>query len=820
LTQGGGGACFAPGVARRSAIGRWAGAAAPTRTNNPEVVLNVNFSFVWYLVVLRRSALALLLAGLLVPLAAATYFVDYVDGNDLADGFSPGGAWKHSPGDRAATGRPKGVSLVGGDRVVFKGGVAYGGEIEVRVSGSEGKPITWDGNSDGTFGEGRAILDGARTIRDWKQVESAEAALGNPRWKDMLVADLEVDLSTNFNHGEFVLHRDNTVARQAPWQRVFLIDGQRRVLPIAQQPKPRDPFYPDLPGGFYTTPHPLTDDYPHTLAYEQGSLGNRSTPLISIVSGGPNAPVIQPLNGGKVSVTLAKPETVTEFGFTLFRPATTPAPEHVGFFVDDQEVLRVAVNKSDSRMQRFALPRPLVAGKLTFQLLTSDPKAPAWTKLQQIAAFAPDGRNVLQHRISSVLRDDERITQNDPTWFESAFIGVHGGNNHVYFARVTGYEPGTGRLRTPHFSATLYPKTNYALFNSPRFLEQPGEWCLQPLATGKTRVFLLPEDAGRVPADIGYPVRKNGIVLDGGASHIEVRGFLIQRYAAGLGGVATRGREATRSRHLRIAYCEVRFISGNAGISLNFAEDVAVEDCLIHHCPGWTVGIYVNRVDGFRLSRNRLETNSGSGIRHYEAARGVIEGNVILNHYGMHSSAINLYEGCRDIRLEGNYVQNVIAINRNAENLVFRNNVVDGMGRAAVTVAMWTSGRVGGRSLKHLHFFNNTFVNTDRRQAWSGAIFGQAAQSPSPPEGLIIRHNLLDGLSEDLPGVIEGNLYTRKVEDRFMGPECVVVTDLSALFVNPAAGDFRRKPGGPRMNVGAEVPPPARGAGGGMTNDE
>ncbi|MFO1447462.1 MAG: right-handed parallel beta-helix repeat-containing protein [Opitutaceae bacterium] len=751
----------------------------------------------------------LLLVGWVGSLSAATYYVDYGEGSDLADGLSPGAAWKHSPGDHNAGGRPKGVALVGGDRVVFKGGVAYGGEIEVRVSGTEGKPITWDGNVAGAYGVGRAILDGARTIRGWKAVESAEMVLGNPRWRDIRYADLDVDLSSNFNTGEFVLHRDNTVARQAPWQRLFLIDGQRRVLPIAQQPKPSDPFYPDLPAGFYSTAHPLTDDYPHRLIYEEGTRGNRSTPLISIVSGGPNAPVIQPLNGGKVSVALAKQETVAEFGFTLFRPATTPAPEQVVFFVDDQEVIRVSVNAGETRMQRFALPHPVTVRKLTFQPLTSDPKAPAWTKLQQIAAFDPTGRNVLQHPISSLLQDEERITQADPSWYERAFIGVHGGNNHVYFARVAGYEPGTGRLRVPHFNATTYPKTNYALFNSPRFLEQPGEWCLQPLESGKTRVFLLPETAGTAePADIGYPVGKNAIMLDGGASHIEVRGFLIQRYAAGSGGVATRGRGGARPHHLTIADCEVRFISGNAGISLNQAEEVVVEDCLIHHCPGWTVGIYVNRVNGFRLSRNRLETNSGSGIRHYESARGVIEGNVILNHFGMHSSALNLYEGCRDIRIEGNYLQNVIAINRNAENLVFRNNVVDGMGRAAVTVALWNSGRVGGRALKHLHFLNNTFVNTDRRQAWSGAIFGQSAQSPSPPEGLIIRNNLLDGLSEDLPGIIEGNLYTRKVEDRFMGPGCEVYPDLNVLFLNPAAGDYRRKPGGPKMEVGAEVEPP------------
>ncbi|MEX1120131.1 MAG: right-handed parallel beta-helix repeat-containing protein, partial [Terrimicrobiaceae bacterium] len=440
----------------------------------------------------------------------------------------------------------------------------------------------------------------------------------------------------------------------------------------------------------------------------------------------------------------------------------------------------------------------------------SDPKAPAWTKFQQIAAFTADGTNVLQHNVSSALQDETRITQEDPKYYDSMFLGVHGGNNHVYFSRVNNYEPGTNTLQLPHFAGATYPTTKYAFFNSPKFLETPGEWCLQPLDQGKTRIFLLPEtlENGQ-PVNIGYPVLKNGFLFDGGASHITVRGFLIQRYAAGSGAVATAGRGGTRSSHLLIADCEIRFISGNAGISLNHAEDVIVEDCMIHHCPGWTVGIYVNRVSNYRLSRNRLDTNSGSGIRQYEAKNGVVENNVILNHFGMHSSALNFYEGSRDIRFEGNYVQNTVAINRSAENLIFQNNVIDGLGKSTVAVAMWTSGKVGGRAIKNLQFLNNTFVNTDKGVEWSAAIFGQQKGTPSSPEGLIIRNNILDGLGQDVPGVIENNIFTRKVEDRFMGRDCVVNTDMDSLFLNPAEGDFRRKPGGPMMEVGANIPPPS-----------
>ncbi len=760
---------------------------------------------------LPPGGLPLVLALLLVwalPLCANTYYVDFQSGDNQADGLTPQNAWKHSPGDRQATGNPGSLELQPGDTVVFKGGVAYHGELQLSVSGREGRPITLDGNTAGTFGEGRAILDGARRIANWQRCDSPEQVQGNPRWQDIFYADLDVDLSSNFQQDRFVAHRDAGEARQAPWQRLFLIDGEQRILPIAQLPQPSDPFYPDLPADFFHSPHPLTDDYPHQIDYEEGTIGNRTLPLIAITYGG-NAPVIQPFDGGAVSIELNEPATIAEMGFTLFRPATTPAPEHMLLLVDGKEVLRAEVDQEQTAMQRFALPEPMQAHKLTFQLRHSQPGQRTWTKLQQIAAFTPDGTPVIEHPIASVIRDEERLTQDDPQWYDGMFVGVHGGNNHVYFARVRRYEPETHQLFVPHFQASTYDTTRYAIYNSPRLIQQPGEWCLVPLQDGRTRVYLLPDEpAEGPPTNIGYPVLKTGILLSGEAAHIRVRGFLIQRYSGGSGAVATRAARGARPRYIEIADCDVRFISGQAGISLNHSDHVVVEDCAVRHCPGWTVGIYVNRTNHFQLRGNRLEKNSGSGIRHYEAQHGLLKENVVLDHFGMHASAVNFYEGCADILFEGNYVQNTVAINRNAERLVFRNNLIDGKKRSAIAVAMWTSGSVGGRDIQDIHFFNNTFVNSNPDTAWATGILGQRRGSPSPPQGLIIRDNILCGLAEDISGQIENNLYTRPVESRFMGPGCQVVSDLSRLFQDPANGDYRRQPGGPMPDAGATIPPP------------
>jgi Right handed beta helix region len=89
-----------------------------------------------------------------------TYYVDFGAGLDTNPGTSPSSPWKHVPGDPAGSGVPANTTLQPGDTVVFKGGVVYDGTIVLPWSGLPGLPITYDGNSAGKFGTGRAIIDG------------------------------------------------------------------------------------------------------------------------------------------------------------------------------------------------------------------------------------------------------------------------------------------------------------------------------------------------------------------------------------------------------------------------------------------------------------------------------------------------------------------------------------------------------------------------------------------------------------------------------------------------------------------------------------
>lgn len=556
---------------------------------------------------------------------------------------------------------------------MFKGGVLYHGELVVEVSGSAERPLILDGNSDGTFGEGPAILDGGRQIEGWEPVRNAGQARGNPRWREMYTARIPVDIAPNLSHRAVVLHRKAPPAQRPPWQRVILIDGSHGVLPIAQIPKPADPFYPDLPADFYVSPQRLQ-------------------------AGG----------GGE------------------------------------------------------------------------------WSE----------------------LLDPERLTDTDPEAYNHMILGVHGGNNHVYFANVQGFDPERGALRIPAFTASTYEVTRWALYNAPELIANPGEWSIQAEGDGEARVFLLPAGPpGQPPENIAFARYGTGIDIRGGQRHLHLRGLIIQRFAGGGGGIQV-ARARTRAGHITIEDCVVRWVSGDAAIGLNYCDDIVIRNSRSHHCPGWTSSIFASRVNRFLFENNRFWNNSGSGIRHYECKQGVLRGNAILHHHGMHASGINLYEGSEDLTVEDNTLHNAIAINRNAERIVIRNNVIDGLGRLSYGVAMWPSGRVGGRNLTDILIERNTVVNLDVGVGWSSAVLYNFRGEAPLPTGLVVRNNLLHRLEgRPLPGTVQNNLLLLRPGQPGLLQENYWLEEATELFLNPDSGDFRRKPGSPHADLGAHLPP-------------
>lgn len=186
----------------------------------------------------------------------AVYYIDFEHGSDNADGLSQQRAWKHAPGDAAATGGPARARLQPGDTISFKGGVAYRGSLKLTARGSEDRPITLRGDDWGTE---PAILSGrdrlSVALRPCAEDAACREMSSNP---ELLVADLPSD-------------------RRATDQ--YVLDG--KLLSLGQFPGLNDSFWSDDISTYATLGRadilPAGADWRLTSRQIAGVLGARAT---------------------------------------------------------------------------------------------------------------------------------------------------------------------------------------------------------------------------------------------------------------------------------------------------------------------------------------------------------------------------------------------------------------------------------------------------------------------------------------------------------------------------------------------------------------
>ena len=154
-----------------------------------------------------------------------TYYVDFKAGSDSAAGDKKEAAWRHAPGDPAATQNPKSIRLSPGDTVVFRAGVDYQGSLQIGVSGTKGHPITYTGKG---WGQGRATITGRDAFNVvGRPCASLPSCAKLPNASQLSVIDLPVAA---------------TVYTQ------IVLNGH--TLQLSQAPKPRDMFWFDDTSGY------------------------------------------------------------------------------------------------------------------------------------------------------------------------------------------------------------------------------------------------------------------------------------------------------------------------------------------------------------------------------------------------------------------------------------------------------------------------------------------------------------------------------------------------------------------------------------------
>jgi parallel beta-helix repeat protein len=170
---------------------------------------------------LRPLGAALLLALLAAcdQAAAATYYVDFVGGSDNAAGTSAASAWKHAPGDREASGNAGSAQLRAGDKVRFRGGVAYRGTIRMPADGSAGAPIRYVGDE---WGNAPAILDGSDAVTTVERCPDAARCGNAPNWAQL-----------------------SLISFKPPSTKLVKFFDDTGILYQGQYPTPPDPFFSD-----------------------------------------------------------------------------------------------------------------------------------------------------------------------------------------------------------------------------------------------------------------------------------------------------------------------------------------------------------------------------------------------------------------------------------------------------------------------------------------------------------------------------------------------------------------------------------------------
>ncbi|MEK7412989.1 MAG: right-handed parallel beta-helix repeat-containing protein [Planctomycetota bacterium] len=707
---------------------------------------------------------------------AASYQIDFDAGDDSKDGLTAATAFKHCPGDTAATGLAAATKLQPGDTVIFKGGVIYRGEILVGVSGEAGKPIVFDGNTAGTWGSGKAIIDGSTPLSGWKRCASAEEAKGNPRWADIFYVD---------------------VPRPKNYKALNLSDSTT-ALPIAQHPNPKDFFWQEHKDLYLTAPSLLKPVSDLSIATEKGTKEDRKQPISNLLTG--NTAVVSP--GSGFTYTLGKAAEISAVGFSY--PGNYSAIKNITVFGDGKELLNAALVKDDKgKLQRFELPAPVTVTKLTFKIISfHDGEKNDWTKVKQVAAFDSQGINLLKGADTMTFTDPEHLNQPQADWYDGMTFAFHAGNNGIFYLPIKSYDPATSTLTLPVFGDTQYKKTTFCLFNSVRLIDQPGEYSVENLADPKlSRIFLLPPALkDDQPNDIGGAVSKGAFTLSG-ASHIAIQGFVMRRqndhaiYANQGNGAVPTG--------LTIRDCEMMLVMGTV-ISGSHLDSVVIDRCHIHDNPGHTKGVVLHTCTKSSIRNCRLVKNTSTALDFYTCSDSEMVGNTVLDNLGSHANGLTLYVGCKNILIERNKVAggNCALTFQQGENFIFRNNYLDGSGNGIV-VGIWPS-----QPLKNVQFINNTIVRANPAVDWTVGMFSNSRKI----EGLVVKNNIIDGLGSDhdvfRSGTFSNNLYTRLGSDQtkgLIGTDELVEKDLKKVFVDAEHGDFRLCAGGAAIGAGTDV---------------
>ncbi len=497
-----------------------------------------------------------------------------------------------------------------------------------------------------------------------------------------------------------------------------------------------------------------------------------------------------------------------------WRPCTSPA-EALGnpnfanlFYAEIETASPFALN----------LHEKVPEGKDEFLWMAQEPNPAEPFFHDRIDSFHPVNRENLT---TSTIVAPEVFTSQDPNYYEGASVLIWMSPNWTKRFEIQGYDPASHQITfSPFPESGLYPDKRaqyFAIYNAPSAIDRPGEYAVGKLeASGKRRLLLWPRSPASLEGRISLSVRRQGFTL-GTQSHITIEGFDIQKFGgetdqdgSGIAGLspARTPRHGYIIRDNRISHI-FSGERGYGGIYLDKTNGALIENNEID----WTNShrsIFVTDSENIIIRNNRVSYAGRTSVVMYTCKRSQIINNRISHVFGTHANALTLYIACENILVAGNHITNATTpiTFQDSGPLYFFNNVLDGGGKYK-NVSEWPNTKRGPWTVGRIVFLNNTIVNADKDAALSLGV--------DSAKTYIVINNILDGLAlktaEDATTSIihTHNIFTGLANSQSArygwvdGEGEKVVDNLAEILVNPEAGDFQLKPGGPAIGTGVAV---------------
>jgi hypothetical protein len=398
----------------------------------------------------------------------------------------------------------------------------------------------------------------------------------------------------------------------------------------------------------------------------------------------------------------------------------------------------------------------------------------------------------------TTITDDAYFTQKDKDYFDGAYAAVWVRPSWNVYQRITGYDPASHTITFDKIASGLYEnsRAKYSLINSLKFLDRPGEYYLDErgAAGGKVRLFLWPPTVGREgPEGVTISARKYGFELQG-ASHVVIDGFrILQQGGDRAAGIVKSGGGETVGLVLRNnEIARVRTYPNRSGaILMSGLKDSVIEWNYIHE-NAYCAGLMVTHFDDSVAQFNLLRKNGSTAVDFYNCHGSKLLRNIVRDHLGMHANGLTLYVGCTDVLVEGNEVYNGNGLTTNeGERITVRNNLFDPGPSGANAMGLWRS-----EPLSKLTIVNNVCL---------GEIY-----IGNKGTGWVFRNNVIGGFGGAIQAdaLLDHNIYTT-LGDAQRGRKLAegekLVADLKQLFADPAAQDYRPRPGGPLVDAGVDA---------------